>query len=436
MTHAATPISDAPGPVGHRFSGNLPEFWGDPLGFLLDCHREFGDIVRLGARNLLVAHPEFVADVLVNRHGAFAKPGAVAGRSSARGSGFPQAMMNSQGEDWRQKRERLQPLFAGSEVAAFGPAVIERTRSLVQSWRDGDVRDTRRDMSALALDLIVAFLFGRVAGKGASAVDKAVAAVMDITATPFAFPRWVPTPTNLRLRRANRELAAFIHELVGDGRASRSSLLAALSEYAETESYVHDETATLLMSGHETTADALSWMWHLLSRSPRVQERMRQEATSETIASCAESGDSSHLPYTSAVVREALRLFPPAWITNREVVGEVVLGSYQVPNGMTVAVSQWVSHRDRRFFKDPGGFRPERWLEDGKAAPRFAFFPFGGGRRVCIGARLAMQEMVLIAATICRSHTLESVPESQVVPRPALALQPSGLRLRVRRRGS
>lgn len=427
-------VDRVPGPRGRRVGGNLPEFAEDPLAFLLACHARFGDVVRLGRRNVLVAHPRLVGEVLSNRSGAYPKLGGVSSAARTRGSGFPRAMMNSEGRDWEEKRRRLAPVFARPQVTAFGPTIVERTRAAVEGWADGSERDVRRGAAELALGLIVSFLFGRETARGADAVGPAVDAVMDLTASPLELPRWLPTPTNVRLRLANRALARYIADLTEAPDAPATEFVRALAARRADGAYVHDEVATLLMSGHETTADALAWLWHLLARSPETQSAIAEEANDAALARCVATGDVAQLPLASAAAREALRLYPPAWITNRELADDVVLGSYPLPRGTTIAVSQWVSHRDPRFFAEAGSFRPERWLDGREAPPRFAFFPFGGGPRVCIGARLALYELVLISAVTARTAEIDAVADRDPRPRPALALQPAGLRLRFRPR--
>jgi cytochrome P450 len=420
-----TNVDEIPGPTGDGAAGNLASFAVDPLHFLSSSRRKYGDVVRIGRRNVLIADPSLVKEVLTNRSGSFCKIGNV-DRRTTRGSGFPRAMMNSDGQDWQLKRRQLQPVFAAGRVQAFAPTIVGRTRRLIDGWPEGEPHAVCSDLRRLALELIVEYLFGSTARIDHRSVERSVSAVMAVTASPLSLPRWLPAPSNARLWAAKRSLLRSISQLVSGN--YQTLLSESLAEKDRT--YAHDEIATLLMSGHETTADALGWIVDLLSRTPDVQNRLAAEAIETDLVA---TNDPNALPYASAVVREGLRLWPPAWITNRETVKPVCLGGYAVPGGTTVAVSQWVTHRHERIHENPDTFFPDRWLK-GQDSPGFGFFPFGGGPRVCIGARLAMTELVLITAEIARQVTIEPVADAHARPRVALALQPIGLQIRVRKR--
>jgi cytochrome P450 len=418
-----------PGPEGHRFVGNLPEFSKDPLAFLTHCARTYGDIVRLGDRNFLLAHPDLIGTVLKDRASEFVKSTSTNGRPR---SGFPEAMMNSEGQDWLTKRHLLQPLFHNSRIARFASTISERTEAMLQRWQDGDVLDVRREISRLTLGLVVSFLFDDEIGDGWRDVNAAVEGVMDLTASSVRFPARLPTPTNIRLSRSLRRLDRVIDDLIERHRAglSHGMLLTALVGGDATHGHMRDEIATLLMSGHETTSDALVWLWHLVSLHPEIDAVMAREVSEVADGQAISDVHLRGLSYIDATVRETMRLYPPAWLTHREASRNCEIAGYQVMAGTALAISQWVTHRDPRFFENPMEFRPERWVRGSRSAlPKFAYFPFGGGPRLCIGARLAMVEMILITATICRRFKLLPAPSESVRPRPALALQPLGVQL-------
>jgi cytochrome P450 len=423
-----------PGPQGHFITGNLIPFSEDPLGFLTRCAREYGDVVRLGKTNYLVVHPELIEQVLVNGQGHFVK---LAGDQKRKRShvGFPEAMMNSEGEDWLRKRRFVQPAFHRKYVAACGEKVISLAEQLLDSWRPGEPRDLYADMSELSLDIVSRFLFHSPIHDEARHVAAAVEAIMRLTGSPFRFPMWVPTPTNVRLRRSLRKLDTVLAGIIrryrerpGEPLDMLGILLAA--EQPLSEEQLRDELATMIMSGHGTTADGLVWTQHLLCQHPEVQARLVAELDEVLDGRPPHPDDLPRLRYTEAVVKEALRLYSPAWITSREAIRDCELGGFHVPAGTTLGVSQWVTHRDPRFYEEPEAFRPERWLAESiKLLPRYAWFPFGGGPRLCIGAPLAMLELVLITACVTRRFRLELVPGCEVRPRPALALQPEGVRV-------
>ena len=423
-----------PGPQGHFITGNLVAFSEDPLGFLTRCAREYGDVVRLGKTNYLLAHPDLIEKVLVNGEGHFVKIAGHEARKRSQG-GFPEAMMNSEGEDWLRKRRFVQPAFHRKYVAACGQKVISLTEHLLDSWRPGESRDVYVDMSELSLDIVSRFLFNTPVNDEARHVAAAVDAIMRLTGSPFRFPMWLPTPTNVRLRRSLRKLDTVLAGIVrryrerpGEPQDMLGILLSA--EQPLSEEQLRDELATMIMSGHETTADGLVWTFSLLSQHPEVQARLVAELDEVLGGRPPSPEDLPRLRYTEAVVKESLRLYSPAWITSREAIRDCELGGFHVPAGTTLGVSQWVTHRDPRYYEEPEVFRPERWLADSsKHLPKYAWFPFGGGPRLCIGASLAMLELVLITACVARRFQLELAPGCEVKSRPALALQPVGVRI-------
>ncbi len=423
-----------PGPQGHFITGNLVAFSEDPLGFLTRCAREYGDVVRLGKTNYLLAHPDLIEKVLVNGEGHFVKIAGHEARKRSQG-GFPEAMMNSEGEDWLRKRRFVQPAFHRKYVAACGQKVISLTEHLLDSWRPGEPRDVYVDMSELSLDIVSRFLFNTPVNDEARHVAAAVDAIMRLTGSPFRFPMWLPTPTNVRLRRSLARLDTVLAGIVrryrerpGEPRDMLGILLSA--EQPLSEEQLRDELATMIMSGHETTADALVWTYYLLSQHPDAQERLVAELDEVLQGRPPSPEDLPRLRYTEAVVKESLRLYSPAWITSREAIRDCELGGFHVPAGTTLGVSQWVTHRDPRYYEEPEAFRPERWLAESiQQLPKYAWFPFGGGPRLCIGASLAMLELVLITACVARRFRLELAPGHEVKSHPALALQPVGVHI-------
>jgi cytochrome P450 len=290
-------------------------------------------------------------------------------------------------------------------------------------------------MSELSLDIVSRFLFNTPVNDEARHVAAAVDAIMRLTGSPFRFPMWLPTPTNVRLRRSLARLDTVLAGIVrryrerpGEPRDMLGILLSA--EQPLSEEQLRDELATMIMSGHETTADALVWTYYLLSQHPDAQERLVAELDEVLRGRPPSPEDLPRLRYTEAVVKESLRLYSPAWITSREAIRDCELGGFHVPAGTTLGVSQWVTHRDPRYYEEPEAFRPERWLAESiQQLPKYAWFPFGGGPRLCIGASLAMLELVLITACVARRFRLELAPGHEVKSHPALALQPVGVHI-------
>ncbi|PRY02465.1 cytochrome P450 [Allonocardiopsis opalescens] len=411
-----------PGPRGDRWSGNFADYAVDPLGFLSRCAAEFGDVVLLGEHNVLVVHPDEVERILVDRDRSVVKDRPNLRRRAH--TGFPRAMMNSEGGDWLRKRRRLQPVFRPERLAALAAGAEAEVDRTVAGWRDGELLDIHPEMARLALTVASTHLLGASAGEAAESVQRAVEAIMRLTATPMRLPAWFPSPVNLALRRSLAELDRNLDAIIarpsaGPGHDTVLGLLKGADPPLD-PAEIHDELATLLMSGYETTAEALTWLWYLVGTHPGVDRRLS-----------AEAGDPAGA-YLDAVVKEVMRLYPPAWVTSRETAAPVELGGYPVPAGTTVTVSQWVTHRDERWYAAPLVFDPARWL-DGGPPHRYAYFPFGGGPRGCIGASMALREIAVITAALRSRVRFELVEPDGVRPRPALTLQPRGVRAVVRK---
>ncbi|MFJ9553258.1 cytochrome P450 [Nocardiopsis sp. NPDC101807] len=406
VTHTAPP-----GPGGGRGTANAADYALDPLGFLTGAVREFGDVVSLTSSNVLLAHPGDIGRVLVDRGENVVK----ISEGTRRGpTGFPRAMMNSEGADWERKRARLRPAFRSERLAHLEEAAREGAARTVRSWADGQTVDVHREMSRLAMLVGATHIAGREPGEHGEALAGAVAAIMRLTSSP-RLPAWLPTRVNRDLRRSLRDLDGALAVMVREHRdeGAGTALDALLADDPPFEE-VRDELATLLMSGYETTADALTWLLHLLGTHPEAGARMGEEG------------------FARAAAQEAVRLYPPAWVISRETVRPFEAGGHTLPAGTVLGLSPWVTHRDERWFPRAGEFRPERWLAGGPSH-RYAYFPFGAGPRGCIGASMALREVEVIAGELCARVRLEPVAPEAVRPRPALALQPRGVRAVVRK---
>jgi cytochrome P450 len=311
---------------------------------------------------------------------------------------------------------------------------------LVDGWRDGEVRNVHDDMMRVTMEIVSKTLFDADVETDVDELGRAFEIVLREIATrfrrPFKIPDWIPTPGNLRYRRGVRRLEGLVFRILAERRADpreRGDLLSMLMSArdddgnAMSDGELRDELVTIFLAGHETTAIALSWTLHLLAQHPLVRDRLVKELFDQLDRRPATVDDLPNLPFADAVVKEAIRLYPPAYVLGREAVGDCEIGGWRIPAGATVFMSPWVMHRDARWFASPEKFLPERWL-DGLAArlPRFAYMPFGGGPRVCIGDRFATMEAVLILATVARRYRLERTSEAEIIPFPSITLRPEG----------
>ena len=439
-----------PGPRGRLLGGNLPDYVPDQLGFLQRCAREYGDVVRLRFLNVpvyLLNHPDHVEYMLVGNNRNFIKDRVE--RSSLRFLG--QGLLTSEGDYWRRQRRLAQPAFHRRRISAYGRTMVESAEEMIHSsWRDGETREIQGDMSRLTLQIVSETLFG------ASMTDnlqEEVGEALDVVmgrftgGIMFKVPEKIPTPANLRFRRAVRRLEEIIYGLIRERRKDShdagdllSMLLAARDEESGegmTDRQLSDEALTIFLAGHETTALNLSWTWHLLAGNPRTEETLHEELRTILDGRAPSTSDLPNLRYADAVIKESTRLYPPAWGFGRETLHDCEIGGYRIPRGTQVVVSQWVMHRDERFFEDPETFRPERWLDGSTdGLPKYAYFPFGGGPRLCIGQSFAKMEAVLLLSTIARRFRLRHTQGSEMVkPLPSLTLRPSnGLRMVLKER--
>jgi cytochrome P450 len=430
----------APGPKGLPFLGSLPDLGRDVLGFFTQCARHYGDVVsfRLAAwPAMLLNHPDLVEYVLVKNHQNFIKHRFFWRHVEAI---FGQGLLTSEGKFWHQQRRLAAPAFAASRVSRYGDTMVQYTGRMLQQWQPGQVLDVHQEAMALTLQIAAKTLFDAETRQDVAEVSRAIDEVMEQISVRFRRPFWVPDalplPGNLRYRRGVQRMNQLVARIIAD-RQNRledrgdllSQLMLARDEAGQPmdERQIRDEAITMLLAGHETTALTLSWAWYLLGLHPTVDAQLAVEVDSVLGGRFPTVDDLPRLRYTEQVVSEVLRLYPPAYAIGRQALADCEIGGYHVPAGTTVYVSPWVMHRDPRWFDDPHAFRPERWAGNlAKDLPRFAYMPFGGGPRICIGNRFAMMEAVLILATVAQQFRLEWHPDRPVQPKPSITLRPGG----------
>jgi cytochrome P450 len=438
-----------PGPKGQFLLGNLPALGKDLIGFLTRCARDYGDIVALRLFNMpafLLNNPDLIEYVLVTNQRNFIKHSFFWRHVTAV---FGNGLLTSEGDFWLRERRLCQPAFHREQVAAYGAVMVDFTERAVAEWRDGDVRDVHQDMMGLTSRIAAQTLLGADVGSDVDQVEPALDVVIEQIAVrfkrPFAFPDAVPTPGNLRYRKAVHRLNDLIYKVIRERRAatSRSDDLLSLLLHAQdidgtrmTDRQLRDEAITLFLAGHETTALALSWTWYLLSQHPEVEAKLWAELAAVLGGRSPSVADLDRLRYTGMVVMESLRLYPPAYVMGREAVNDCEIGGYPVGRGNTVFVSQWLMHHDARYFENPDAFLPERWADGlAKRLPKYAYFPFGGGPRMCIGSNFAAIEAALLLATIAQRFRLTLVPGHPIELLPSITLRPKhGIRVVVARR--
>jgi cytochrome P450 len=431
-------LSRPPGPKPHFLIGNMPLANRDPLAVFSAWAREFGDIFYYRAAWIQVYflnHPDLIESVLVRNYQNFLKDRVV--RNSR--WFFGQGLLTNEGESWLRQRRLSQPAFHRERVASHAKIMTDHAEQMLATWQDGETRDVHQEMMRLTLRIVVRTLFN-VEAEDIDEISSAMNVLMrNSTGVRMLLPplfRHLPTPAMIEFRRAVRQLDATVYRIISVRRAGRSDsnsgdLLSMLMQARDedgtgmSDEQLRDEVLTFLLAGHETTALALSWTWHLLSQFPEVERQLHEELDRVLGGRIPVFSDLSALPYTERVIKESMRLYPPAWGVARTVVSEFELRGYSIPTGANVVMSPWIMHRDPKYFHDPEKFEPDRWLpERPQSLPRFAYFPFGGGPRQCIGAAFAMMEATLLLATIAKRFQFRAVPEHPVIPTPSFTLRP------------
>ncbi|WP_406503642.1 cytochrome P450 [Streptomyces sp. NBC_01602] len=425
-----------PGPKGLPFLGNLPQFGKNPLAFF-ERLRGYGDMVswRFGPNScVFIADPECIGELLTETERTFDQPALGIAFRTVMGNG----VVVARGPDWRRKRSLVQPSVRPKQVRSYAATMAGSTVELADTWSGGERIDIKREMAALTQKIAVRTIFGVDTPADAEAMGRAMDVAQQEIGKEFSgigalLPDWVPTPGRARIKKAAAVIDAEVGRVVArhrDGDGERPDLLSRLLTAVDengaqlTDKEIRDETVTLYIGGHETTSSTLVWAWYLLSRNPQARAALTDELDRVLGDREPEFDDYARLTYTQAVVKETLRLYPTIWLVTGVAKEGARIGGVDMPKGTRVWTSQWATHRDERWFPEPEEFRPGRWdAENGDDIAEYAWFPFGGGPRVCLGTRFAMVEAVLILAVLARRFELE-VDAGDVNPVPTLTLQP------------
>ncbi|WP_436909754.1 cytochrome P450 [Halosimplex marinum] len=422
-------VSRPPTPDGAPLLGHGLAFARDPWTAMREWAEE-GDVVYLrfpGRSQHMVTAPELIQRVLVERDDEF----TVSRVQQRTFEGVEEnGVAATTGDRWKRLRRALQPAFARDGVRSYGDRMAERTADHVDRWDDGDRIDLLAEMRSLTLRVLCDTLLGvDVAGDEHVVHDAADALVAktDFRRVGQLFPDWVPTPTDRRFDRAVGEMDDFVASVLADASPGEESvagvLLAARERGDVSTAEVEDNLAGLLLAGHDSTAVTLTYAWYELSRHPEARRRLVEEVESVLDGDLPGTEEFDALSRTHDAVRETLRLYPPAFAVNRQATEPTTLGGYDLPAGAQLMLPQWVVHRDGRFWDDPDAFDPTRWGRDDDR-PEYAYFPFSGGPRHCIGMRFARLELVVALATMADRVDLDVSVDGDLTFTPSLSLRP------------
>ncbi|MGO4683788.1 cytochrome P450 [Hyphomicrobium sp. 2TAF46] len=425
-----------PGPKGTLIGGNAAQMGPRRVDFFLDLAQTYGPVAsfRVGRwRVFLVSDPELIQQVLVTDARHYIKHFGARAFKPILGNG----LVTSEGDFWLSQRRMMQPSFLKALVLSYAPIMAELTTAMLAEWSPGKAVDLEFEFSGLTSAIALKTLFGLDDHGDRAKVDASLIETFDsLTArvdAPIRLPLWMPTLTNLRLRRAIANVKALVDGFIAQKRSRPlandllSTMIMAQREDGSrmSDQQLRDEAMTLYLAGYETTALTLTWSWYLLSQHPEAERRLADEWRRVLGGRSPNAEDLTALPYTSAVINEAMRLYPPVYAIGREAMTELELGGYRVKRGYTILMSQWVSHRDPKYFPKPEQFLPERWL-DGLAArlPKFAYYPFGGGQRLCIGSHFATMEAMIVLATVGQKYKFTLAPDAVIDIKPQITMPP------------
>lgn len=433
----------APGPLGVPVLGLLHRAWHNPPQFFLDTAIRYGPVVclRLGFHRVyLISHPQDIKHVLQDNHLNYQKNAARVEKIKPL---FGEGLTTSEGDLWRRQRLAIHPAFSRERIAGFASHVIEATAAMLHHFRavaaSGQALDVAAEMLRFTQRIALKILFSAEPVGDVDTVDRALTTVLEhINRTTWALidlPERLPTPRNRRFQHALTVLDNFVYRLVDERRRSGETTGDLLSfllgvRYEETgegmsDRQLRDEMMTMFVAGHQTTANALAWAWYLLSQNPEVARQLHAECRRVLRGRPPTYQDVPQLTYARMVIEEAMRLYPPTWITARRPIADDEIGGYHIPANATVLLSPYVTQRHPNFWEKPEVFNPERFMPERVAArPRFAYFPFGGGPRVCVGRSFALLEAQLIVAAVAQQYRLHLVPGHPVEPYAMMTLQP------------
>lgn len=432
MEQTASERSIPPGPGGLPVLGSTLDFGRHTFDFLKRCRLEYGDVVNfevLGQPFYQLNHPDHIHHVLVDNNTNYTK-GSFLTRQF--GEFLGKGLILNEGDDWRRQRHLVEPAFHPDRLSMYTEMMTSFTDRLLDTWTSGEARDIGAELTGLTLEIVAAALFDVDIREDAPEIRSSFRAITEEfrkrTARPISLPAWMPTPRNRRYQRALERLDDFVYDIFDRRRADPGDEIVSMLLKTDSEDgrvmddkQLRDEVLTLLFAGHETTAVALTFTWYLLATHPSIEESVTAELDEVLADDQPTIQDVPELQFTRQVLKESMRLYPPVFGVLREPINDDEIGGYRIPAGSTVAMNQIVVHHDSRFFEDPQAFHPRRWTpEFEEQLPQFAYFPFGGGPRRCIGERFAMLEATLVVATIAQQYRLELLSDRELTLKPSV----------------
>jgi len=426
------------------------QFFKDPLSHVTRWMETYGDVWHFmigDTHNYSVANPDVIYELFVRQAKRFIKGPAYTSKKTGLARFMGEGLVTSNGDFWKRQRRLVAPAFHAIRVHAYADTMVDYTLKRLEGWSDGAVLDVDEEMMQLTLTIVARTLFDADASSTVNQVKKAVAVVQKANNTASILPYWLPTPLRARSWLANNSLNKIVYGFINDRRKTgedRGDLLSMLllAEDADgermTDLQARDEAVTLFLAGHETTANTLNWTWWLLAQHPEVEAKLHAELDSVLAGRAPKLEDLRSLPYTDIVIKEALRLMPAVWSVSRTAAEDTEVCGYPMPKGTTAQVMIYLLHRHPDYWKQPKDFLPERWLDpEIENLHKYAYLPFAGGPRVCIGNSFAIMEANLLLATIAQRYRLRLIDGVEIKPAALITMFPrDGLPMRLEERAT
>jgi cytochrome P450 len=433
-------------PTGHDFGGGplgvlrASQHFSNPLNGINKLHQQYGDSYSLtvaGTTMIMLSRPEHLHTVLVEQADAFHKDADYTDPNQGLARFVGKGLLTSDGALWKRQRKLVAPALHARRIAAYAETMTTYSDLMLERWADGQRLDVAREMMHLTIRIVAKSLFDvDMHGEQAEPIFAAMRELQEMQGGISLLPTWLPTPSELRRRKSIRDMDALVYRIIAERKASGtdtgdllSMLVAARDEDGQPmdDRQIRDEAVTLFLAGHETTANALNWTFMLLAQNPHVEAKLHAEIDQVLGGRLATLSDLDHLPYTEQIIKEAMRLYPPAWTVSRLAIRDVQIGEYFVPANTRVGMHIYHTHRLPDLWDSPDTFDPDRFSpERERQIPRYAYLPFGGGPRVCIGNHFAMMEAKLILATIASRYQLRLAPGQTVGMDARITLNPAG----------
>ncbi len=446
MAAIAAPPYHANIPEGIDFGSGIMSLvraartFSDPMKGILGLSAKYGETFSLtvnGMTMVMLTRPEHLHAVLVEHADAFYKDADYTDPDKGLARFVGQGLITSDGALWKRQRKLVAPALHARRIAAYAQTMTDYSDTMLSHWQSGAKMDIAHEMMELTIRIVSKTLFDvDMSGALAKPIFEAMKEIQEMQGGISLLPVWIPTPAELRRRKALRGMDKLIYQIIEERKASGadtgdllSMLVSARDENGEPmdDRQIRDEAVTLFLAGHETTANLLNWTWVLLSQNPDIRAKLHEELDTVLGGRLPTLADLDSLTYSERIIKESMRLYPPAWSVGRVAIRDVQIGEYLISKGMRVAVTTYITHHSPTLWDDPERFDPDRFSPERESSiPRYAYLPFGGGPRVCIGNHFAMMEAKLILATIASRYTLELAPGQTVGMKARITLNPDG----------